>query len=113
MDRLPLAPSSILADALTVVGAAVGIGAFLGFVCLDVLLQGLLTALGGPANRRETFPEFGPVAYPVISEPAPRGATSSEAKREEGRSAARPHLWRYLAGGSSLPPPSPSGSGQV
>ena len=89
----PSLPPWPLANALTVVGAAAALLAFLVFISLGVLLPGVLTALGGPPARRDAFPEFGPLAHPVISQPAP-----SPAAHDRERRAARPLLWRHLSG---------------
>jgi hypothetical protein len=98
LELLPLVPSSLLTEALALVGAAVML---LVFATLGVLLPGLLTALGGATpERRDVHPELGPVAYPVISEPAPRDPTPTEAKQDQGRRAARPLLWRHLSANS-------------
>jgi hypothetical protein len=72
LDFPPFPPPLPLADAFSVIGAAVAVLVFLAFISLGHLLPGLLTALGGPApDRSQAYPEFGPAVYPVISEPAP------------------------------------------
>ncbi len=96
-------PTSAVIDVLTVVGGAIALIAFIAFTSLGLLLPGLLTALGGPApDQREAYPEFGPAAYPVISEPAPRGAAPAVPELGQRRRVARSHLWRHLSGFSVL-----------
>jgi hypothetical protein len=82
MDRyfLPaLAFSSLLDDALTVVGIAIAL--IIGFVFINfgLLLPGLFTWLDGcHRDSRNEYVEFGPVAAPIISDPAPSGIVSRE-----------------------------------
>ena len=100
---------SVVHDALAIAGIAAALIAFLAFISLGVLLPGVLTALGGPVpDRHVEYPEFGPVAHPVISELAPRrDAISGPSQEQARRRTARPHLWRLLSGSmvSPLDPP--------
>ncbi|MGH2617411.1 MAG: hypothetical protein ACRDJC_19430 [Thermomicrobiales bacterium] len=94
---------SLEQDAVAVVGAGVALLAVFAFINLGVLLPGLPTALGGPQpDPRGEFLEIGPGDGPVISEPAPRRAASSDTKPDR-HDIARPHLWRHLAGCAITP----------
>jgi hypothetical protein len=96
-----LAVPPLLQDALIVVGAGVALLASLAFINLGILLPGLLTALGGPQpDQRGAYLEFGPLAAPIISEPAPPQVTQET--HPGPRPAARPHIWRHLLGGMAL-----------
>jgi hypothetical protein len=103
---------SVVHDALAIAGIAAALIAFLAFISLGVLLPGVLTTLRGSVpDRRDAYPEFGPAAYPVISEPAPRrGAMSESPQDRAGQHIARSHLWRLLSGSpvSLMAPPARS-----
>ncbi len=73
----------LMQDVLVAIVAGAALLAGLAFINLGILLPGLLASLGGssPEQRRE-FLEFGPMAAPLISEPAPRRSASTETNRD-------------------------------
>ena len=98
--------SSLVHDALIVVGLGVALLAGLVFLTLGVLLPGLLTSLGGhQGDPRDRYVEFGPVAAPLISEPAPRREAS--ATTSDPHTVVRPYLWRHVSGGGTIQLASP------
>jgi hypothetical protein len=91
----------LVQDALIVVVAGIALLASLAFINLGILLPGVLTSLGGPQpDQRGAYLEFGPLAAPVISEPAPPRVTQQT--HPGPPPAARPHIWRHLLGGMAL-----------
>ena len=87
-----LSLSSLVHDALVALGLGVALLAGLVFLCLGLLLPGLLTSLGGHyGTSGAEYVEFGPAA-PLISEPAPPRRTSSPAVAPDPQPVARPHL---------------------
>lgn len=92
--------STLIQDSLGVAGVFLALTAGILFLNLGLLLPGLLTALGEPgASSRQAFPEAGPVAFPVISEPTPRGALPAPTAARTP--VPRPHIWRMLAGSAT------------
>ncbi len=102
--------STFVHDALIVAGLALALLAGLVFLHLGVLLPGLLTALGGHhGDPRDRYPEFGPAAAPLISEPARRD-TAAETSADPP-TAVRAHLWRHVAAGGTIQVVAPSHGG--
>ena len=98
----PLSLPSLPHDALVVVGVGAALLVGLVFLNLGVLLPGLLTTLGGHhGDARGEYPEFGPVAAPTISEPAPRRGAQPQ-MLPSPHPPARPHTWHFLSGGMVL-----------
>ena len=99
---------SLVHDALDVVGVAAAL--LIGFVFINfgLLLPGLFTWLDGHhRNARGEYREFGPVATPTISEPAPRRVAQAQMPPAPHRPV-RAHIWHRLSGGMAfhLAPPS-------
>jgi len=82
MEHLFL-PAVVLPTLVHDVLVGVGVGAALltGFVFINfgLLLPGLFTWLDGShRDSRNVYVEFGPVAAPILSDPAPSGMVSRE-----------------------------------
>ena len=102
-----LSVPSFAHHALMVAGASAALLAGLVFFNLAVLLPGLLRTPGGHGGDPDgEHIEFGPVAAPIISEPAPRPAASWETNLDS-ETLVRPHLWRHLLGFTTTPLPPP------
>jgi hypothetical protein len=93
---------SLVHDALVVVGVAVAL--LIGFVFINfgLLLPGLFTWLDGHhRDAREEYLEFGPVAAPTISEPAPRRVEQAQRPPAPHRPVRSP-IWHRLSGGMAF-----------
>src|SRR5215208_3468412 len=93
---------SLVHDALVVVG--VGAALLIGFVFINfgLLLPGLFTWLDEHhRSARGEYLEFGPVAAPTISEPAPRRVEQAQVPPDPPRPR-RAHIWHRLSSGMAI-----------
>jgi hypothetical protein len=105
MERLFL-PAVVLPTLVhdVLVGVGVGVALLIGFVFINfgLLLPGLFTWLDGHhRNAREEYLEFGPVAAPTISEPAPRRVEQAQMLPDRHRPLRAP-IWHRLSSGRAL-----------
>ncbi len=93
----------LLHDALSVVGVAISLLIGLVFINFGLLLSGLFTWLDGSrGGSPNEYVECGPVAAPLIADPAPGGMVSRETKPDP-EPVVQPHIWRTLLGHMPTP----------